>query len=104
MPQTVKQYAFFNVPLNSSQDVPPEDAWLFRDPFKIFDLHTPEATILKYYGQLRAGKSIRHVGVNRIPVKIVLKYRMVSFSEFVKVPGSDVPAPMTEKETEEAAT
>jgi hypothetical protein len=86
---TQKQFALFNVPTEFDAYVPPEDAWLFSEPVKIFDIGTPEEMVLKTYHTARKARD-RRIGMGRISSRIILKVRHVHYTDFVKVPGVDV--------------
>lgn len=89
MALTQKQFALFNVPVEFDAYVPPEDAWLFSEPVKTFDIGTPEQTVLKTYNAARKVGE-RRIGMGRISSRLILKVRHVHYTDFVKVPGADV--------------
>lgn len=88
MTHTVKQYAIFRIPINPEAFIDPSDAWLFREPFKVFELHTPLPTILKEYNKIKA-HGPRLVGQGKIEARPVLKSRQVHFTNYTKVIGAD---------------
>ena len=88
MAQTYKQFALFNVPIGFEAYVPPEDAWLFSEPVKVFDVGTPEATVFKTYETARKVGE-RRIGMGRVLSRLILKVRHVHYTDFVKVPGVD---------------
>lgn len=96
MALTKKQFAIFNVPTELDAYVPPEDAWLFAEPVKLFDVDTPEATVFKTYLTANT-RSHRRIGMGRIQSRLILKVRHVHYTDFVKVTGADV---VKEKDSE----
>lgn len=89
MPQTIKQFAIFNAPINTNDYLDPADAWLFSEPVKTFDIGTPMQTVYDYYRSARNRKTLT-IGQSRIKAKLILKVRHVHYSDFTKVIGVDV--------------
>jgi hypothetical protein len=96
MPQTLKQYAIFNIPINPDTNVAPEDAWLFQDPIKTFAVGTPEKLIFTTY-MTAARRGPRFIGLQKVPSRLILKVRHVHYTDWTKVLGAD--AAMAKEQT-----
>lgn len=88
MPETKKQFAIFNVPINPNADVPPVDSWLYEFPVHTFDLDTPEQRVFKTYETARSA-GVRRIGQSQLEARLILKVRHVHFTNWTKVLGAD---------------